>query len=127
MFDDLKVNDQLSIYSNRGGYDFDRVYFVDQSEDSITVLDFVPNQEIEIPKSYIVEIKKYPKGWSHVNIRYLINELELHAMSYGDDCTVKLFLGIEGQLLDEFTISHYEDKEIHINSSESKKEYDGGI
>jgi len=62
MFDDLKVNDQLSIYSNRGGYDFNRVYFVDQSEDSITVLDFVPNQEIEIPKSYIVEIKKYPKG-----------------------------------------------------------------
>lgn len=40
---------------------------------------------------------------------------------------LSFFLGIEGQLLDEFTISHYEDKEIHINSSESKKEYDGGI
>jgi len=59
MYDNLKVNDRISIASNRGGYDFHRVFFVCQSNESITILDYVPNKEIEIPKAYIVEITKH--------------------------------------------------------------------
>ncbi|WP_323650249.1 hypothetical protein [Lysinibacillus xylanilyticus] len=58
MFDNLKVNDKLFIASNRSGYDFDGVYFVSQSSDSITDLDYGPNRENEIPNAYIVEISK---------------------------------------------------------------------
>ena len=54
-----------------------------------------------------------------MNIRYLIEQLEQLAHDYGDDCVVKLYLSIEGQLLDDFTVEHYDEKEIHINSSES--------
>lgn len=59
MYTDLKVNDRISIASNHSGYDFHRVFFVRQSFESITILDYVPDQEIEIPKSYIVEITKH--------------------------------------------------------------------
>ena len=59
MYDKLKVNDRISIASNRGGYDFHRVFFLHQSHESITILDYVPDREIEIPKAYIVEITKH--------------------------------------------------------------------
>jgi len=52
----LNPGDRISIFSNRGGYDFHRVFFVRQTSDSITILDFVYNKEITISKDYIVEI-----------------------------------------------------------------------
>lgn len=53
-----------------------------------------------------------------MNIRELIEQLEQLAHDHGDDSTVKLYLSIEGQLLDSFTLEAYDEKEIHINSSE---------
>lgn len=54
-----------------------------------------------------------------MTIRELIEQLEQLAHDHGDDCEVKLHLSIEGQLLDRFTVEHYYDKEVHINSSEA--------
>lgn len=53
-----------------------------------------------------------------MDIRNLIEQLEQLAADHGDDCVVKLYLSIEGQLLDSFSVEHYDGKEIHINSSE---------
>lgn len=58
MFENLKKNDALFIASNRGGYDYNKVFFVEQTADSITIFDFVNNQEREIPKDFILEIRK---------------------------------------------------------------------
>ena len=55
-----------------------------------------------------------------MNVRDLINELEQLEHDYGDDCEVKLYLSIEGQLIDDFEVTYYGDQEIHINSSERK-------
>lgn len=52
--------------------------------------------------------------------RELRKQLEQLERVHGEDCEVKLYLSIEGQLLDDFTVEHYENKEIHINSSEPK-------
>lgn len=53
-----------------------------------------------------------------MNVRDLIVELERLARDHGEDCDVKLYLSIEGQLLDKFTVSYHDKKEIHINSSD---------
>ncbi|MED4077591.1 hypothetical protein P4645_15355 [Lysinibacillus fusiformis] len=54
-FENLKPNDKLTIYSNHSGYDFENVFYVSQTSESITILDYVLDKEIEIPKNYIVE------------------------------------------------------------------------
>lgn len=58
MFTDLKKNDAVFIASNRGGYDYSKVFFVEESENSITIFDFSNNEEREIPKDFILEIQK---------------------------------------------------------------------
>lgn len=56
-----------------------------------------------------------------MNIRDLIDTLEQLAHDYGEDCEVKLYLSIEGQLIENFTLEYYDEKEIHINSSSRKE------
>lgn len=58
MFDSFKKNDLVFIASDRGGYDYNRVFFLRQTVDSITIFDFASNEEREIPKDYILEITK---------------------------------------------------------------------
>ena len=56
MFEELQKNNLISIHANRSCYDFHKVYFISQDDDSITVLNFVSNSEVIIPKKNIEEI-----------------------------------------------------------------------
>lgn len=55
-----------------------------------------------------------------MNIRDLIEQLEQLEFDYGSETVVKLWLSIEGQLIDDFSLSFYDENEVHINSSSSK-------
>ncbi|MEC1177653.1 hypothetical protein P9B03_04080 [Metasolibacillus meyeri] len=62
MFSNLNKNDCISVHANRSCYDFNRVYFVTQDEDTITVHNFVYDDEVTIPKENILEIQKHVRG-----------------------------------------------------------------
>lgn len=117
MFENLIKNDLIDVIANSSEYEWSRVFFVQQDDTTITVLEFVSEREYIIPKQAVLEIRNYTaekrdaeallrKKLTPVEFEQLIKTHERHTSTMGPDAKyiyslrniVKVMPGDKGNL-----------------------------